>query len=82
MATYSHYGDPSPEWEEFTRHNAIANTGLSSGQSIEDLQKAVNSSREAASAQYLLKSGKSIVSCQLYSGPNNNANSYPREDYL
>jgi hypothetical protein len=61
MADYSQYGDPSPEWQEFTKSNGPALRGQAPGQSIEDLQSVTNAAREVESAQYLLNTGGLLV---------------------
>jgi hypothetical protein len=66
MADYSRYGNPSPEWQEFTKRNDLAATGLAPGQSIEDLQHVTNVAREVASGQYLLKTGWLLAHCHTH----------------
>lgn len=65
MADYSSYGKPSLEWEEFARLDVAAPTGLTPGQSIEDLQTKTNASRELASAAYIIESGISTLNTMI-----------------
>lgn len=57
MADFSHYGIPSPEWQELLQSTPLVPTTRAPDQTVEDLQRTTNAARETASAQFLEASG-------------------------
>ncbi|KAH8702280.1 alpha/beta hydrolase fold-3 domain-containing protein [Talaromyces proteolyticus] len=54
MADYSHFGIPPKEWADFLdRTGPLAQTTIERDQTIEDLQRKTNESRDAVSARFM-----------------------------